>query len=155
MKGSMSAAIVFLLFSLSLAGAFSFESSGIQNYVDGYNNKIDKAPEVLKGLLGNERINIDIVRNDGSVYRMGFEVENARINRTVEGGLNDPTIVVTTTESAINNISSSGDPIARFQKESETGQVKIEGQNLVTRAKIGAALSSSSVLRFFSSIFFG
>ncbi len=155
MRGLISGAAVFFLLSISLTSGFSFDSSGVQNYVDGYNSKIDNAPDVLKGLLGNERINIDIIRGDGSVFSTGLEVENARVNRTVQGGLSDPTIIITTTESAINNIRGASDPVTAFQKESETGQVKIEGQNLVTRAKIGAVLSSSSVLGFFYNIFFG
>jgi hypothetical protein len=155
MRGLISAAAVFFLLSISLTSGFSFDSSGVQNYVDGYNSKIAYAPDVLKGLLGNERINIDIIRGDGSIFSTGLEVENARVNRTVQGGLSDPTIIITTTESAINNIRGASDPVTVFQKESETGQVKIEGQNLVTRAKIGAVLSSSSVLGFFYNIFFG
>ena len=155
MRGLISAAAVFFLLSISLTSGFSFDSSGVQNYVDGYNSKIDNAPDVLKGLLGNERINIDIIRGDGSVFSTGLEVEHARVNRTVQGGLSDPTIIITTTESAINNIRGTSDPISAFQEESKAGQVRIEGQNPFTRAKIGAVLSSSSVLGFFYNIFFG
>lgn len=81
-------------------------------------------------------------------------MENARINQTVEGGLSDPSIILTITEGAINNIRSSDNPITAFQKEKDFGQVKIEGTNLLTRAKLGAVLSNS-VLQFFSNIFFG
>ncbi len=119
------------------------------------NSKIDNAPDLLKGLLGNERVNLEVIRNDGSVFRVGFEVEKARINRTVDGGLGDPTITITTTESAIEAIRSSNDPIAAFQNERNLGQVDIQGTNLFTRAKLEAVLSSTSVLQFFYNILFG
>jgi len=77
---------VLLLLLASFASAVSYDLSGMQEYADAYNSKIDKAPEVLKGLLGNERINLEVIRNDESVFRVGFEVKKARINGTVDGG---------------------------------------------------------------------
>jgi hypothetical protein len=144
-----------LLLSASFASAISYDLPGMKEYADAYNSKIDKAPEVLKGLLGNERIKLEVIRNDGSVFRVGFEVEKARINKTVDGGLNDPTIVITTTESAIDSIRMSDDPIAAFQKERDLGQVKVQGTNLLTSAKLEAVISSTSVLQFFYNILFG
>jgi len=146
---------ILMLLSVSFASAISYDLSGMQKYVNDYNSKIDNAPDVLKGLLGNERVNLEVIRNDGSVFRVGFEVEKARINRTVDGGLSDPTIVITTTESAIDTIRSSNDPIADFQKERNLGQVDIQGNNLLTRATLEAVLSSTSVLQFFYNILFG
>jgi hypothetical protein len=144
-----------LLLSASFASAISYDLPGMKEYADAYNSKIDKAPEVLKGLLGNERINLEVIRNDGSVFRVGFEVEKARINGTVDGGLNDPTIIVTTTESAIDRIRMSDDPIAAFQKERDLGQVNIQETNPLTGAKLEAVISSTIVLQFFYSILFG
>jgi len=152
--GIISVAILLLL-SASFASAISYDLPGMQVYADAYNSKIDKAPEALKGLLGNEGINLEVIRNDGSVLRVGFEVEKARINGTVDGGLNDPTIVVTTTESAIESIRVSDDPIAAFQKQMDLGQVNIRGTNPLTSAKLVAVISSTSVLQFFYSILFG
>ncbi len=154
MKRSILAIAMFLVLSLSVADAL-FETTRIQDYVDIYNSRIDNAPDVLKGLLGDERVNIDITRNNGSVLSTGFVVENARIEEVVDGGVDDPTITVVTTENAINNIKSSDDPIAAFQKERDIGQVRIEGKSLTTRVKLDALLSSTSVIRYFYNIFFG
>ena len=145
---------VLLVLLISLSSAITYSNAGIQKNVNSYNNKIDTAPAILKGLVGNEKINLDIIGNDGSVFLIGFVMENARINQTVEGGLSDPSIILTITEGAINNIRSSDNPITAFQKEKDFGQVKIEGTNLLTSAKLGAVFSSS-VLQFFSNIFFG
>ncbi len=154
MKRSILAIAMLLVLSLSVADAL-FETTSIQDYADIYNSRIDNAPDVLKGLLGDERINIDITRNNGSVLSTGFVVENARIEEVVDGGVDNPTITVVTTENAINNIKSSDDPIAAFQKERDIGQIRIEGKSLTTRVKLDALLSSTSVIRYFYNIFFG
>jgi len=154
MKRSILATAMLLVLSLSIADAL-FETTSIQDYVDIYNSRIDNAPEVLKGLLGDERVNIDITRNNGSVLSAGFVVENARVEEVVDGGVDDPTITVITTENAINNIKNSDDPIAAFQRERDIGQVRIEGKSLTTRVKLDALLSSTSVIRYFYNIFFG
>ena len=146
---------IFLVLLVSLSNAVTYSNAGIQEYVNSYNGKIDKAPDILMGLVGNELINVDITGSDGSVFRIGFVMENAKINQTVSGGLGDPSIVITTTESAINNIRSSKNPIAAFQSEKDSGQMTIEGTNFLTSAKLGAVLSSSSVLQFFGNVFFG
>lgn len=127
---------------------------GTQENINSYNSKIDNAPDILKRLVGNEKINIDVIRNDGSVFRVGFVMENARINQTVEGGFSDPSIILTTTENAVNTIRSSDNPIDTFQKQEDLGQVRIEGDNLRTKAKLSVVFSSS-VLQFFSNVFYG
>jgi hypothetical protein len=153
MKRFILAIAMLFMLSFSIADAI-FESTSAQYYANIYNNRIDNAPDVLKGLLGDERVNINITRNDGSVLSTGFVVKNARIEEVVDGGVNNPSITVVTTESAINNIKNSDDPIAAFQKERDAGQVRIEGKSLTTRVKLDALLSSTSVIRFFYNIFF-
>ncbi len=154
MKRLILAITMLLMLSFSIADA-AFQSASIQDYVDTYNSRIDNAPDVLKGLLGDERVNINITRNDGSILSTGFVVENAHVEDIVDGGIDNPTITVVTTESAINNIKGSDDPIAAFQEERDAGQVRIEGKSLATRVKLDALLSSSGVIRYFYNIFFG
>ncbi len=154
MKRFILAIVMLFMLSFSVADAL-FESTSVQDYADVYNNRIDGAPDVLKGLLGDERVNINITNNDGSVLSTGFVVQNARIEEVVDGGVDNPTITVVTTEAAINNIKSSDDPIAAFQEERNVGQVRIEGKSLTARVKLDALLSSTSVIRFFYNIFFG
>ncbi len=146
---------ILMLLSVSFASAITYDISGMQKYVNDYNSKIDQAPDLLKGLLGNEKVNLEVIRNDGSVFLVGFDVEKARINRTVDGGFSDPTIIITTTESAIETIRRSNDPIAAFQNERNLGQVDIQGTNLLTSAKLEAVLSSTSVIQFFYNLLFG
>jgi len=153
MKIALTMALLLVL-SISLSSAINYSMEGTQENINSYNSKIDNAPDILKRLVGNEKINIDVIRNDGSVFRVGFVMENARINQTVEGGFSDPSIILTTTENAVNTIRSSDNPIDTFQKQEDLGQVRIEGDNLRTKAKLSVVFSSR-VLQFFSNVFYG
>jgi hypothetical protein len=155
MKKAIPVVALLIMLSLSVASGISLDAASIQSYVDSYNGKIDNAPDVLKGMLGNEQVNVDITRNDGSLFQVGFDVKNAHIDSMVEGGLSDPSIVLTTTESAVANIKGSDDPITAFQSQMDLGQVRIEGENYIAKAKIAAVLSSGGVLQFFYNVFFG
>jgi hypothetical protein len=155
MKKAIPVVVLLIMLSLSVASGISLDAASIQSYVDSYNGKIDNAPDVLKGMLGNEQVNVDITRNDGSLFQVGFDVKNAHIDSMVEGGLSDPSIVLTTTESAVANIKGSDDPITAFQSQMDLGQVRIEGENYIAKAKIAAVLSSGGVLQFFYNVFFG
>jgi len=140
---------------ISFANAFSIDMAETQKNVGAYNKNIDKAPALLKGIVGDEKINLDITRDDGSVFLVGLDMVAAKINETVVGGLNDPSITITTTESAINNIRGSKDPIATFQQERDQGQMTFEAKGLLAKAKLEAVLSSTDVLKFGYSLFFG
>jgi hypothetical protein len=142
-----------LKLAFNLADAIS-DPTKFQILVDDYNRKIDEVPQILKLLLGNERVNIKIALKDRGFIRLGYETNNARIKRVVDGGLRNPTITVVATERAIEKIDNSDDPIVAFQEERGLGNVVINGKSLTTKVKLEAVLSSTSVLRFFCNIFF-
>ena len=148
-------AAIFLMLIVSFANAFSIDMAETQKNVDIYNKNIDKAPGILKGIMGNEKINLDIPKNDGSVFLVGLEMKEGRINKTVVGGWNDPSITITATEKAINDTRQSKDPITTFQNERDKGQITFEAKGMLTKFKLEAVLSSTSVLQFGSSLFFG
>ncbi len=127
----------------------------MQKYVGIYNNKIDGAPDILKGLVGNEKIDLTITRTNGSLYVAGLEIENAHIDKIVKGGIDNPNIDINATEKAIDDIQSSKDPITVFQQEKDSGQVTFQSNDFFTNIKIGAVLSSGSILQFFYNMFFG
>jgi hypothetical protein len=158
MRYTVLALLMFFVVSVSFASG-SFSQDQVQNYVDQYNQRIDAAPEYVKGLLtgllGNERIDMNVSMNDGSHFSVGFETKDAKVTRTDAGGAQDPTIIITLTEGAMDRIKGSKDPVAAFQAEMGSGQVNIAGTNMITKFKLSAVLSSFPVLKFFSSIFFG
>ena len=155
MRRQILSAMIFLIILISFANAFSIDMAETQKNIDAYNKNIDKAPAILKDIMGNEKINLDITRNDGSVFRVGLDMVAGRINNTVIGGWNDPSITITTTENAINNTRLSKDPITEFQKERNQGQITFEASGMLTKIKLEAVLSSTSVLQFGYKLFFG
>ena len=144
--------LVLLIFN---ASAFSIDMAETQKHIDSYNRNIDRAPEVLKTILGDERINLEVPRINASTFRVGLDMKSARINRTIEGGWEDPSITINASEEAINNIRISKEPIAAFEKERDAGRITFEANDLIARAKLKAVLSSTSVLQFGYNIFFG
>lgn len=147
--------VMLLAFSLCpQVSAAAIDNSTVHYYVNIYNSKIGGAPDVLKGLVGNERIDLSITRNDGSLYKTGLEMQNARIVNTVEGSISDPTISISATEDSINRIENSDDPISTFQQERNFGGIIIQGNAFPTRVKLGVVLSNTDVLKFFYNIFF-
>jgi hypothetical protein len=147
--------VVLMTLLISFAGAFSFDMPTTQKYVNTYNNQIDNVPTVIKSMLGSEKINMIITRENGSVFLVGMDMVGARIERTVEGGISDPTIIITTTQSALNEVGNSKDQIAAFKKQTDAGQIRFEGKSWLADAKIKAVLSSTSFLQFGYSLFFG
>lgn len=144
-----------LVLLVSFASAFSIDMAETQKHIDSYNRNIDRAPEVLKTIMGDERINLEVSKDNASTFRVGLDMKSARINKTIEGGWEDPTITINASEEAINNIRLSKEPIVAFQKERDDGRITFEANDLIARAKLKAVLSSTSVLQFGYDIFFG
>lgn len=146
---------VLLMLLISFADASSLDMPGIQKDVANYNSKVENAPFILKNMLGSEKIDLIVTRDNGSVFRVGMDMVGARIERVVDGGYSDSTIIITTTESALNEIGKSKDQIAAFKKQTDAGQIRFEGKRWSADAKIKALLSSTSFLQFGYSLFFG
>lgn len=157
MRSPILALAVLIVISLSLTNITfaSIDDATLQKYVGIYNNKIDSAPDILKGLVGNEKIDLTITRTNGSLYVAGLETKNAHIDKVVKGGIDNPNININATEKAIDDIQSSKEPITAFQHEKDSGQVNIHSDDFFTNIKIGAVLSSGSILQFFYNMFFG
>jgi hypothetical protein len=154
MKDKVFITVLLLLASACTASA-ALDYASAQAYANDYNSRINNAPDILKGLLGSERVDLNVILTDGSLFKVGFQTQDAKIVQVYQGGIQNPTININTTEGAINLIRSSDDKIGEFQKEMNYGQITITGTTLTTRVKLGVVLSSLSVLQFFSNIFFG
>jgi hypothetical protein len=116
---------------------------------------VDKAPAILKTLLGSEKVELNIVLNNGSQFKTGIDVNNGLVIRTVKGGIEDPTILIQTREDVISTISLASDPITAFQQAKEAGEISITGNNFFSNLKLNAALSNIDMLKFFYGILFG
>jgi hypothetical protein len=132
-----------------------FESTSLDQYIARYNSNMDKAPTVLKTLIGSEKVELDIAMNNGSQFKVGMETNNAIVVRTVKGGIQDPTIQIQTREDVMQTISQASDPITAFQQANEAGNITITGNTFLSNMKVNAALSSMDLLKFFYGVLFG
>lgn len=142
---------VVLAFAASAPGsAITFES--IQHGVEIYNSGVENAPGVVKTLLGDERIQVEITRANGTALVAGLETKNALIVNATEGEIEDPTIVVEAEEGAITRVYSSDDPMGAFEEAEKKGEISVRGTTFTTRLKVAAALASTPALRFFAGL---
>ena len=155
MRRSILCVAISLVLLIFMASAFTIDMTETQKHIDSYNRNIDRAPDILKTILGDERINLEVTRDNASTFRVGLDMKSARINGTIEGGWADPSITINASEEAINSIRMSKEPIVAFEKERDAGRITFEANDLIARAKLKAVLSSTSVLQFGYNIFFG
>lgn len=146
---------LFVILMLVIPACALFESTSLDQYITRYNSNVDKAPTVLKSLIGSEKVELDIAMNNGSQFKVGVETNNALVVRTVKGGIEDPTIQIRTREDVMQTISSASDPIMAFQQAKEAGNISITGNNFFSNLKLNAALSSMDLLRSFYGVLFG
>lgn len=141
--------ILAVAFILVFTGEGALDFNNLQNYVDGYNNKIETAPPVLKSLLGNENIDFTLHLDSGKTVRWGIEMKDAMIVSTSNSGLQNPTITVYSTENAINKVLAAQDPIAAYKEAEKANEMRIEGKTFGANIKIMTALSLGSAINPF------
>jgi hypothetical protein len=142
-----------LILTLALvapASAFTFDN--IQQGVDLYNSGVESAPGVVKALLGDERIQIEITGANGTVLMAGLETKNAVIVNAMEGEVEDPTIVLEASEEAVTRLYQADDPVTAFEEAKKEGEISIRGTTFTSKLKVSAALASTPALRFFASL---
>jgi len=132
-----------------------FELTSLDEYIDRYNYNMDKAPSILKALLGSEKVELDIFLNNGNQFKIGLEVNNGLVVSTTKGGIEDHTILIQTKEDVIQAMSQSPDPITAFQKAKEAGTISITGNNFLSNLKVKTALSNMDLLKLFDGVLKG
>jgi len=130
----------------------AIDLNNIQSSIDSYNQDIDKAPALLRTLLGDERVDVTILLNNSSTIRYGFETKGAKIVRAESGGIENPTIEVFADEDAIYEVENARDPASAYKQAEKSGRVKIKGNTFGARIKLSAALSSGEAIKFFFGI---
>ena len=143
----MLSVVISLLLLTSVTYAMNFND--LQYYVKIYNNKVENASPIIKGLLGNENIDFTILLKNGSSIRWSMEMENAVIVRSGYYGLQNPTIVVHATEDALNSIIDSGDPVKTYQEAESSGQINLECRTFESQIKVSAALKVGDAIKPF------
>ena len=132
-----------------------FEATPLDEYIDRYNKNMNRAPGILKTLVGSENVELDIVLDNGSQFKVGIEVNNGLVVSTTKGGIEDHTILIQTEEDVIKTTSQSPDPIAAFQQTREAGSISITGNNFLSNLKVKTALSNMDLLKLFDGVLKG
>ncbi len=144
--------IIALILVLPIVDA-AVDFTDLQGSVDRYNNNIDKAPDVLKAMMGNERINMTILLSNGDIIAWGLATENAKIIKYNLGGIDNPTIEEYASEDAIKDVLTAKDPAAAFNKAKGAGLISIEGKTPLSKLKVAAMLSSGEAIRYYFGMF--
>ncbi|MBP7071185.1 MAG: hypothetical protein KBA97_08930 [Methanothrix sp.] len=151
----MLASIIALVLLLSPASGFTLDMQCVEDNAANYNRNIENAPYLLTSFLGSEKINLDLVKDDGSLLKAGLDMVDGRIERVIQGGFDDASISFAASERDMNEVIASKDKIATFKRLTDEGRINIQAEGLWAQAKLKALLSSASVLQFGYELFFG
>ena len=130
-------AVLLAISLLSSIASATIDNATVQYYANIHNKIIDDAPQLIRSLAGNESIDFNITRNDGSLYRTGLEMINAHVSRIDEGGISNPGVSINATEDAVYRIVLSDNPFAAFMKELNSGYITIRMHHAKNEAKGG------------------
>ena len=145
-------AIVLLL---GPAHAFTLDMRCVEDNAANYNRNIENAPYLLTSFLGSEKINLNLVKDNGSLLNAGLDMVDGRIEKVIQGGFDNATISFAASERDMNEVIASEDKIATFKNLFDEGKIEIRAEGFWAQAKLKALLSSASVLQFGYDLFFG
>jgi hypothetical protein len=151
----MIGSIMAFVLLLSPASGFTLDMQCVEDNAANYNRNIENAPYLLTSFLGSEKINLDLVKDDGSLLKAGLDMVDGRIEKVIQGGFDDATISFSASERDMNEVIASKDKIAAFKRLTDEGRISIKAEGLWAQAKLKALLSSASVLQFGYDLFFG
>ena len=87
----------------------------------------EQVPSLVKDFFGNERVNLYVLMNDGSVESFGVVMKEARIQSLTRSKLADPTLNVNVSEQAILNVLSASDTEQAFVQAIKGKHIQYEG----------------------------
>ena len=137
------------------AHGFNLDMQCVEDNAANYNRNIEDAPYLLTSFLGSEKINLNLMRDDGTLFLAGLDMVDGRIDKVIEGGFDDSTIAFAASERDMNEVIASKDKISTFKNLTDEERIKIQAEGFWAQAKLKAVLSSASVLQFGYDLFFG
>ena len=108
----------------------------LSDYVDVYNENLEKMPGFVRMLGGNERIALEIALDNGSVLTIGVVTSEGRITEFSKGELEDPTLRVWTDEATVNSIITSDDPAGSAFYALKRGHIRYSGVGTIKKLRI-------------------
>ena len=99
----------------------------LREYVPVYNENADSLPGVIKRIAGNERIDLEIALENGSLLNVGVVTEGGRIVEFSKGRISEPTMRAWTSEDVARRIISSEDPVSTGVNALKMGEIRYSG----------------------------
>ena len=119
-----------LLLTAAYAHEIDLESFDLEKLVSVYNENLDKVPGFVKGVFGNERIDVYI---DGQKF-VGLVGENGNITEYKKGGIDKPTMKIYTTSETIGHLLENEKTLLEAVKDKS---IQYEGVGFVNKIKFG------------------
>lgn len=102
-----------------------------------YNANLDKVPGFAKKILGTERINAYVKMSDGSQLTLGAITNKGSVERLEYSLVEEPTLVITTSEAVVLTIMMAEDPAQQLLQALDSKEILVEPQNVQKRLKWG------------------
>ena len=134
-----------------------------QKYIDQMNEQAGQVPRPLVSLFGNNKINLHITADDGSVSSYYMSTESGKIVEVLKGTKGDADLEVRATEAALDKIANAKDPADAFLKAmGPSGGIKYTGltpegetKGLIVNVVTTVAGFFKGILDFFAGLFAG
>jgi len=114
-----------------------------------YNQNIDKVPNFVKTVCGNEKIKAVVTRDNGSKVVLSIETNKAVITQLTDKEFDSYTLEVYCSEKTINDIISSDDQVSSLKKALDSKEIVYKSLRLKTSIKTGISRVFLSLSRMF------
>jgi hypothetical protein len=115
---------------------------------DEYNLKANTFPSFIARIFGNEVMNIEITRRNGSVENIEMKTVNGKIIKL--NNITEPyTLKITTNEDVFDEVLNSDDQIRAFKRSLDTRKIRYQSMSFKTTMKMGAIRSVLAIRSFF------
>lgn len=133
--------ILLLLTGVSAGAQVSVTESGELENVDeliaDYNgNYAQQLPGLVRSIIANQRINVEI-SSDTETITYGVVFQGVQVTDWAEGGVNDPTLTVTTSVTTIEAIGQAENPRQRAVQAFKTGEIQYRAVGVWNQLKFG------------------
>jgi hypothetical protein len=120
------------------------EDINLDQLVETYNANVDEAPDIARGQLAGQTIEIRVGEGDEMAKKDTGEslhvttAESGRITDYEKGDAESPTIRIRTNEDTLEDIAQAEEPGKEFNQQYEDGDIKVGGVTMTEKVKVEA-----------------
>lgn len=116
------------------------ETENLDGLVDYWNQRAGAVPGPIHGLLGEERVNLNLTAGNASVV-MGVVMDGLMIDRIQEQPVQDPTLSVTMDVETLAAIASAENPGRRAVQALREGDIRYEAEGIAGKIVFGGMVA--------------